>query len=176
MTDSDNIESTSAAVGLDNDANPPARLELLSVYAKDISFEAPSLPKVILERPSQNPSNHIDFRIKHRVLNEDQGLTEVKLGVTVTCTLEDETLYLAEVEQCGLFLIQHHDADTLEKSLDIMCPEILLPFAREQIASLIAKGSFPPFLIAPINFQQAHLEKVQQRADRQAASDGDAQS
>ncbi len=176
MNDSDRKDQTAGPEATPADASGTARFELLSIYTRDISFEAPSLPQILIERPSENPANQVDFRVEHKVLNSEQGLTEVRLGVTVTCTLNSQTLYLAEVEQCGLFLIRHSDPGTIEKTMDIACPNILLPFAREQVASLIAKGNFPPFLIAPINFEQAYQDKLKQQAGQGRDSNHQLQS
>ena len=176
MNDPDQKDRSAEPEAAQTDSADSPRFELVSIYTRDISFEAPSLPQVLIQRPSENPTNRVDFRVDHQVLNPEQGLTEVRFGVTVTCTLDTQTLYLAEVEQCGLFLIRHGSPGTIEKTVDIACPNILLPFAREQIASLITKGNFPPFLIAPINFEQAYLEKRRQQAEPNRDSDHDTQS
>lgn len=175
MNDSDQKGQSAESETARADSTDSSRFELISIYTKDISFEAPSLPQILLKRPSENPANRVDFRVDHTVLNPEQGLTEVRFGVTVTCTLDTRTLYLAEVQQCGLFLIRHDNPDTIEKTVDVACPNILMPFAREQIASLITKGNFPPFLIAPINFEQAYLEKRKQQAAQDKDSVQDTQ-
>ncbi|MCY4148307.1 MAG: protein-export chaperone SecB [Gammaproteobacteria bacterium] len=166
MNDADPKGQSAEPEAAQTDSADSPRFELISIYTKDISFEAPSLPQILIQRPSENPANRADFRVDHKTLNPDQGLTEVRLGVTVTCTLDTQTLYLAEVEQCGLFIVRHGNASTIEKTVHVACPNILLPFAREQIAGLISKGNFPPFLIAPINFEQAYLEKRKQQAEQ----------
>lgn len=170
MTETDSTDNSDAPGGQADPASAP-RFEALSIYIKDVSFEAPSLPRAFLEKSSQPATNRVDFKVEHSPINEKEGLIEVLLRVTVTSSLESETLYLAEVVQCGLFVIRHDDPAALEKALDITCPTILLPFAREQISNLITKGCFPPFLIAPINFEHAHQEKLKQRAEQQNGND-----
>ncbi|MCY4051709.1 MAG: protein-export chaperone SecB [Gammaproteobacteria bacterium] len=176
MNDSNQNDQSAGSQTTPSNSTDSSRFELLSIYTKDISFEAPSLPQILINRPSEIPNNRVDFRVDHKVINPEQGLTEIRFGVTVTCTLNDQTLYLAEVEQCGLFLIKHSDPNTIEKTRDVACPNILLPFAREQIAGLISKGNFPPFLIAPINFEQTYEEKLKKQAQQSKESDQDFQS
>jgi preprotein translocase subunit SecB len=49
------------------------------------------------------------------------------------------------------------------------CPNILFPYARENIDSLIIKGSFPPLMLAPVNFD-ALYEQAKLAREREAAS------
>lgn len=165
MTDADSGNKVTKPQGKCDDSKVSNRFHILRIYTTDVSFEAPSQPRILIETPSENPENRVDFKVEHNILNSDQGLTEVRLGITVTCNLGSETLYLVEVEQCGLFSILHQDADTLERALDVLCPDILLPFAREQIAGLITNGGFSPFLIAPISFEQTYQQKLKQRTE-----------
>ena len=43
--------------------------------------------------------------------------------------------------------------------LEIGCPNILLPFAREAINDLVGKGGFPQLLINPVNFDALFQQK-----------------
>ncbi len=176
MNDSDHKDQSAKPQTAPSNSADSSRFELLSIYTRDISFEAPSLPQILIDRPSEIPANRVDFRVDHNLVDPEQGLTEIRFGVTVTCTLNDQTLYLAEVEQCGLFLIKHQDRNTIEKTRNVACPNILLPFAREHIAGLISKGNFPPFLIAPINFEQTYQEKLKKQAEQSKESDHESQT
>ena len=42
--------------------------------------------------------------------------------------------------------------------------EIVLTFARENIASMVQKGGFPEFLLQPINFDALYAQSRQQQA------------
>ena len=83
----------------------------------------------------------------------------------------DKTLYLAEVQQAGIFVIDGLDEAGKDHMLASFCPSILFPYARENIDSLIVKGSFPPLMLAPVNFdalyEQAKLAKERQDASVQ---------
>ena len=48
------------------------------------------------------------------------------------------------------------------------CPNILFPYAREAIASMIQKGGFPEFVLQPINFDALFMQAQQQAAQQGA--------
>ncbi len=150
------------------DSNGPQgpTLNVEKIYVKDISYEAPNAPHVFLE---QNvPEVGIQLHIGHSPLTADEGLYEVVLGVTVTAKIQDKTVFLAEAQQCGLFRITGVSTGELPMVLEIGCPNILLPFAREVINDLVGKGGFPQLLINPVNFELLYQQK--QAAGSQPAS------
>jgi len=132
-------------------------LNVEKIYVKDISYEAPNAPHVFMEQTV--PEVGIQLNIGHTALNPDDGLYEVTLSVTVTAKLQDKTVFLAEAQQCGLFRITGVTGVDLPMVLEIGCPNILLPFAREVINDLVGKGGFPQLLINPVNFEVLYQQK-----------------
>ena len=120
------------------------------IYLKDCSFEAPSSPGIF--KKQIQPHLEINIDIEHSVLDEDKGLYEVVLPVTVKAEVEGNTIYLVEVHQAGVFQVTGIGDDLVEQVLEINCPDILLSFARQMIASLVLNGGFPQLLINPVNF------------------------
>jgi preprotein translocase subunit SecB len=43
-----------------------------------------------------------------------------------------------------------------------MCPNILFPYARETVDSLTTRGSFPPIMLQPVNFEALYMQAVAQ--------------
>ena len=89
---------------------------------------------------------------------------EVVLGVTLTCNANDKPLYLAEVQQAGLFNLRGFEAQTLDAMLGIQCPHVLYPYARQLVSDLVQAGGFPAFYLQPINFEGLYAEGLRQRA------------
>jgi len=54
-----------------------------------------------------------------------------------------------------------------------VCPDILFPSARETSDSMVVRGSFPPVMLAPVNFEAVYQQSKQQRAQQQAAGNGE---
>ena len=50
-------------------------------------------------------------------------------------------------------------SDSLEPVLLVECPRFLFPFARRIIADVTADGSFPPFLLDPIDFSAVYMAR-----------------
>lgn len=142
-----------------------ASFSLERMYIKDISYESPNSPQVFSEQSV--PAINIQLNIAHRVLNAEEGYYEVVLSVNVTAKVEEKTIFLVEVEQAGIFLLKGIPAGELDKILEVACPNILLPFAREAINDLVCKGGFPQLLINPVNFEVLYQQKRAAKTEKQ---------
>ncbi len=130
------------------------------IYIKDVSFETPNTPAIF--QKEWQPEVKLDMDTKTAVLSQD--IYEVVLTLTVTCTLGEETAFLCEVKQAGIFTASNLEAQQLAHCLGSYCPNILFPYARETIAGLVSKGSFPQLNLAPVNFDalfSAHMSKLE---------------
>ena len=137
---------------------------LQRIYLKDASFESPGSPNSF--RVGWKPKINLELNTKHGSL-EEGDLWEVVLSLTVTAKTEnDEVMYLAEVQQSGIFHVSGLDEESLAHTLGSFCPSVLFPYAREAIDSLVVKGSFPPLMLSPVNFdaifEQSRLAQAQQ--------------
>ncbi|GHA81683.1 protein-export chaperone SecB [Cognatilysobacter bugurensis] len=147
------------------DENGPA-FTVEKLYLKDVSFEVPGAPAVFNE--SAQPQLQMNLNQSVQRLNDNAY--EVVLGITLTCTANDKSLYLVEVKQAGVFGLTGFDAQTLDAMLGTHCPNVLYPYARQTISDLIQAGGFPPFFLQPINFDALYAEGLRQRAQQQQAS------
>ncbi|GMR21174.1 MAG: protein-export chaperone SecB [Gammaproteobacteria bacterium] len=127
------------------------------VYLKDASYEAPNVPHMFLEQKA--PEINIHLEVSHQKLEGDGGYYEVVLAITANAKTDDKTVFLVEVQQAGLFVLQGIADDEMLKVLEIACSTILLPFAREVINDFVGKGGFPQLLINPVNFEALYQQK-----------------
>ena len=125
------------------------------LYTRDLSFESPKAPHVFTSEKS--PKIQLDLSTKSRKL--DEAVFEVELCVTVTADAEGESIFIAEVEQCGIFKIKGIEGEGLSRILGAYCPGVLFPYVRETIDYLTTKGSFPPLMLAPVNFEALYQQK-----------------
>jgi preprotein translocase subunit SecB len=134
------------------------------VYTKDISFETPNSPAVFTQewKPDVNVALHTSTK---ELGNEH---FEVVLTVTVTAKQGENTNFLAEVQQAGIFLMKNIPQNEMGPLVGIYCPNVLFPYAREVVSDLVARGSFPQLVLAPVNFEVLYKQQVE-RQQAQAA-------
>ena len=152
-------------------AENQAQFALQRIYIKDASFEAPNAPASFTKE--WKPEIKLDLNSGARKLDEQHF--EVSVKVTVTATNADETAFLVELEQAGLFTMANIPEEQLKPMLGAMCPNILFPYLRESIDSPVVKGGFPALMLAPVNFDalyQQRLQQEQQKAAEQAQAEG----
>ena len=152
------------AAGAETSAPSQAQFTVEKIYVKDVSFEAPNAPQVFNEQGQPQ----LNMNLNQKVGRLDGDLFEVVLGVTLTCTLNEKTVYLAEVEQAGIFGLTGFDERTLDMMLGTYCPNVLFPYVRQSISELITNGGFPPFYMQPINFEALYAEGLRRRAEQAA--------
>ncbi len=140
------------------------------VYTKDISFETPNSPAIF--QKEWKPEVKLDLDTRSNKLAEDTY--EVILSLTVTVKVEDQTAFLAEVQQAGIFTIGNMPEPQLAHMIGAFCPNTLFPYAREAVSSLVNRGSFPQLNLAPVNFDALFASYVQQRAAEQQAAEAPA--
>ena len=129
------------------------------IYTKDISFETPNTPEIFM----QEWKPQINVNLNNGVKDLGEGNLEVALTVTVTAKLEEKTAFLVEVTQAGIFLARGIPEEEMGPLLGVYCPNVLFPYIREAISDLITRGSFPQFLLAPVNFEALYAQQMQQQ-------------
>ncbi len=139
-----------------------ASFNVQKIYLKDVSFEAPNTPMVF----SEQGQPELNMGLNQKVAKLADGVFEVVLGVTLTCKIEDRTIYLVEVAQAGIFGLTGFDEQNLDAMLGIHCPNVLFPYARQTVSDLISNGGFPPFYLQPMNFEGVYAEGMRRRAEQ----------
>lgn len=143
-----------------------AAFSIQKIYLKDMSLEIPNAPQVFLEREAP----HVDINIHNEARPlESQGLFEVVLTVTVTAKLKDKTVFLVEAAQAGIFEIVNVSPQDLDAVLGIVCPNTLLPYAREAVASTVTRAGFPPVILQHMSFETVYQQRQEQLRQQQQA-------
>ena len=135
------------------------QLVLQKIYIKDFSFESPRAPNVFATRVT--PQTQLTIKSSAKEVSGDSH--EVTLTLTVEAKDEGKTLFLIELEQAGVFLIQGYSPDEQQMLVGSYCPGTLYPFAREAISDMVSRGGFPQLLLQPINFDALYAQAVRER-------------
>ncbi|RLA30941.1 MAG: protein-export chaperone SecB [Gammaproteobacteria bacterium] len=149
---------------------PEKQIAIQKIYIKDFSFESPSAPDVF-SKSDWSPKTNLNLRSSHSVGKEN--VHEVILSLTIEAKDEEKTVFLIELHQAGLFFISGYGEEEFKALVGSFCPNILFPYARETIASMVVKGGFPEFILQPINFDALYAHGLAQ-AEAEAGEEGEA--
>ena len=140
------------------DAQQQPTFQIEKVYLKDSSLEIPHAPKVFLEQVQPQ----LEVQINSGADNFAEGYYEVTVTATVTARAGERTLFLAEARQAGIFQVRGVSPQELGPLLGVACPTVIYPYLRETIQDLVARGGFPPVILAPLSFEALYLQRQQQ--------------
>ena len=125
------------------------------VYLKEASLEQPNSPGIFLEQEA--PS--VDIQLAVEAGQVAEGIFEVAVTATV------HTLFLIEVKQAGIFEARGMRDDQMSPVLGVVCPQIVYPYLRGNVADMIQRAGFPPVHLGEINFQAMHEQRMQEAAN-----------
>ncbi len=137
------------------------------VYLKEASLEQPNSPAILLEQES--PAVEIQIAVEATQIVE--GIFEVAITSTVQTKIKERTLFLVEARQAGIFEVRNFPQEQMDRVLGIVCPQIVYPYLRGNVADVIQRAGFPPVHLGEINFQAMY---EQRQSDAAAGSNGQA--
>jgi len=161
--DDNNQPVTPGSDGAGQQATDGPQFALQRIYLKDSSFESPRSPQTF--QSQWKPTINFDIKTRSNKIQDD--IYEVVLVLTAEAKLDEQPAFLVEVHQAGVFTCKGFSDQQLELTLATWCPNILFPYARETIDSLVVKGSFPALMLSPINFEALYAQQKQQAAERE---------
>ncbi|MBO9352807.1 protein-export chaperone SecB [Bordetella petrii] len=144
---------------------------LQRVYLKDLSLEMPNAPHVFLEQ--EQPQVEVSINVGGQRLAET--VFESTVTATVTTRINDKVLYLVEGTQAGIFELANIPAEQMDPLLGIVCPTMLYPYLRANVADAITRTSLPALHLAEVNFQSLYeqrLAELQQQQSQQGGTNG----
>jgi preprotein translocase subunit SecB len=138
-------------------ADGAPRIQIVTQYVKDLSFENPGAPTALTVRPA------IELGVDLQARRIEGPMFEVELKLRVNAKGQDEKpVFLIELSYAGLFQITNIPDDVLQQVLLIEGPHLLFPFARRIIADAVRDGGMPPLMIEPIDFAGLYRSKAAQ--------------
>lgn len=140
---------------------------LQRTYVKDISLEMPNAPQIFLEQ--EGPAVEVSIKVGGQRLAET--VYESTVTATVTTRIGDQVMYLVEATQAGIFEASNIPEEQLDPLLGIVCPTMLYPYLRANVADLINRTSLPALHLAEVNFQNLYEERMAQIAQEQDSQD-----
>ncbi len=141
-----------------SDTQNQASFNIQKIYLKDLSFEAPSSPAAFGKNWA--PEANMEMNTSYEKLDDTHY--EVVLKMTITAKNQDDTAFIIEIKQAGIFAFQNIPADQMDPLLLAYCPNTLFPYARDIIATTVFRGNFPELNLSPVNFDALYWQSKQQ--------------
>ncbi|WP_459616024.1 protein-export chaperone SecB [Bordetella sp. 2513F-2] len=143
-------------------SNAPS-FNMQRVYLKDLSLEMPNAPHVFLEQ--ETPQVEVSINVGGQRLAET--IFESTVTATVTTRINDKVLYLVEGTQAGIFELANIPVEQMDPLLGIVCPTMLYPYLRANIADAITRTSLPALHLAEVNFQALYEQRIAELQQQQ---------
>lgn len=146
----------------DNDTDKSrGHVEVLRIFLKEASLTVADTPEVF--RKTWKPKARLDINTNIRTLENSTYEVALRLHLE-TQNENDAPGYTVKLNQAGIFRLTGVGDEHNERVLSTYCANILFPYARETIDSLTVKASFPPVMLAPINFEALRQEVEKHQA------------
>ena len=140
------------------------KMQVLAQYVRDLSFENILIQKGLSGtevQPDVQVAVSLDAR-KRAIANQYDVITKFK--VTSRNKVNNEPLFLLELEYGGTFLIEGVADDQLHPFLLIECPRLLFPFVRRIISDVTRDGGFPALNVDQVDFMALYRQELARRA------------
>ncbi len=163
-------------MSLDNDKTKPSKarengerassrqIVVHSQYIKDLSFENPNAPEILLDSPKQ-PDVEITVNVGARPVGDAQF--EVLLNLGAKAKTDDKSLFLVDLTYAGIVSCPEVAVEDVNPMVMIEAPRLLFPFARAIVSDVTRDGGFMPLNIQPVDFvavYQHNLSKQKETA------------
>ena len=92
---------------------------------------------------------------------------------TITVKAADKVIILVEGTQSGLFAIHGIPVEALQHVTNVVCPAMVYPYLRANLADLMNRANVPPVHLPEVNFEVLYQQRL---AQAQAEAEGAAQA
>ena len=138
------------------------------MYLKDLSLEIPHAPQIFLE--TKQPTVEVGLDVTGQQVAD--GIYESTVTVTVTTKVGEKVAFLVEAKQGGIFEIRNVPDEQMPLLVNVVCPNIIYPYLRSNVADAVQRTGFPPIHLAEINFEALYQQRLAQHQQEQAQNQG----
>lgn len=148
-------------------AAPQVRMNILSQYIRDVSFE-----NVLAQKGLSSADVQPDIQVQvaldaSKRPQENHYEVLQKYKITAANKVNGEKLFLLEIEYGSIHLIEGVPEDQLHPFLLIECPRMVFPFVRRIVSDMTRDGGFPPLNLEPVDFLNLYRQELARRTQAQ---------
>ncbi|QNK67629.1 protein-export chaperone SecB [Variovorax sp. PAMC26660] len=129
------------------------------IYLKQAFVEQPRSPYVFLE--TELPDVNIMIDTSTQDIGKD--LIEVSVLAKISVINAKGVVFTLSATQAGVFEIKGLSPAEMEIQKKVTLPQLLYPYLRANVTDLVMKASFPPVILAEIDFRQLKRPKEDAR-------------
>ena len=144
----------------DEQTQTERQLVIHAQYVKDLSFENPNAPKVLLENLGQ-PDVEITVSVNAKPVGDNQY--EVLLNIGAKAVANETPMFLVDLTYAGLVTPHGAKGEDINPLIMIEAPRLLFPFARALISEATRDGGFMPLNIQPVDFVSIYNQNLERR-------------
>ena len=133
------------------------------VYLKSLSVEVPHMAK--LPQWADSPKMGLDMQTEAQPAGE--GVMECVLRIILQAKLHNETLFVIEVKEAGLFELRGNPSPSdVTRFVRQIAAADLFPYARKDLAALAVAAGFQPVLLDHVDFDALLSQVIKQHRGR----------
>lgn len=147
-------------------------LRIETIYVKGLLFEV-SKPDAVSAAQKQ-PTGDVHIGTIVSTLGDNRYEVVLDVKVNAKDRDSDDALYRFELRQAGVFTLENFSDATRDQALNVYCPNVLFPYARQQVSSAIVGGGFPSIMLSPVNFEELYRQQLANREQSSGESESTA--
>lgn len=144
-----------------SDKPTPPRLQVLSQFIRDLSFENIAAQKNLDADLKPEIKVNVGLDASKR---DEPNQYEIVIKLNCQADAGDQALFLLEMDYAGRFLVENVPEAQLHPFLLIECPRMLFPFVRRVVSDVTRDGGYPPLNIDNIDFVSLYQKEAERRA------------
>ncbi|MDF2530119.1 MAG: preprotein translocase subunit SecB [Gammaproteobacteria bacterium] len=137
------------------------QFQIHKLYTKELSFEIPNGSKAF--QVEWAPELNLEISNTSKALAE-ANTHEVVLSIKCTVSSQNQTIFIAEAKQAGIFTLPAMEDELARHTLGAFCPNLLYPYLREVVSNLVVQGGFPQLALAPIDFNMMYEQQAKNQS------------
>ncbi|QHQ36592.1 protein-export chaperone SecB [Algicella marina] len=152
-------ENTNGAAPEAAQAPATPRLQVITQYIRDLSFENIAVQKSMKVDGSPEVSVQVALDANKR----DENVFEVITKLKIDSKVQENSIFIMELEYAGQFRVENVPDAQLHPFLMIECPRMIFPYLRRIVGDVTRDGGFPPLNLENIDFLSIYRQEVARR-------------
>ncbi|MBP5161288.1 MAG: protein-export chaperone SecB [Alphaproteobacteria bacterium] len=137
---------------------PTIAIRIEAQYVKDLSFEAPKMPK-LLQELKQAPAINLAVQVNAVPVEDKKNQFAVDLTLKAEATLDKSPAFICELTYGAVATVEA-PAEHIQPLVLIEVPHLIFPYARALLANLTREAGLPALSINPIDFASLYRQRL----------------